>query len=85
MFCKSCGKKVLESDNYCSKCGEITKEDNKDDLNVQLRELSFDELENKFLDNHYKLKKLKKSDPKYDEILNINEKILDHVHIINQH
>jgi len=49
-----------------------------------LKDLSFDELENKFYNNHNKLKKLKKTYPLFDELVHETKEILKQVDIINQ-
>ena len=50
---------------------------------LSFEDLIFDELENKFYNNHYKLKKIKRSNPEYDEILNENDAIVEQIHLIN--
>jgi hypothetical protein len=49
----------------------------------EIKTLNFDELENKFWDNHYKLKKIKRTDPEYDEILDEDDTIVEQIHLIN--
>jgi hypothetical protein len=49
----------------------------------EIKTLNFHELENKFWDNHYKLKKIKRTDPEYDEILDEDDAIVEQIHLIN--
>jgi hypothetical protein len=84
MFCSNCSEKILEYNNFCSKCGNPIKTKYKN-LKTEIEtNLDFDELNTQFWKNHEKLKGLKNGTPEYTRLYNENDKILDQIHIINR-
>jgi hypothetical protein len=63
---------------------ETNKSFQKTESKISIENLSFPELKNKFWNNHYKLRKLKRTDKVYDEILEEDIRILKQVSIINR-